>query len=474
MIPLVDRPFILHVVECLIDKGVTEFDFILGHLPEKIERLLGDGSRWSRRFRYHLVRQFASPYTTVRSICLGAEEYAELFLAHADRLPQAALDTQYLDMQSPVVFCSENNRDIEWTGWAWLPARNLMKIIDSMDESSLGAELIETARTSGSVIKISNMLSVRSYEHVLSSQETFLEKRFPKLTLPVREAEGRIWISRNVTLHPTVRLIPPVFIGENCRIGGGAHLGPNAVIGSDCLLDARCIVSDALILPGSYVGEALELANVIVDRNRLINTSVGVAITVADDFLLGSLSENHLRQSLGNLFSRLAASLLLIMVWPILLVTAIALWALRGKPALHKKECVRLPADSQQDLWQTFRLWSFSSDETSRNEGREINDLFFRFLPSLINIARGEMRFVGVRPRSRSEVDSLPADWQALYLKAKAGAITEAFVLYGSNPSEDELYSTEAFYSVSSGLRHDLKLVIGYFARVIAGRRYER
>jgi hypothetical protein len=40
LLPLLDRPFIQHVVECLVDLGATEFDFILSHLPERVEQLL--------------------------------------------------------------------------------------------------------------------------------------------------------------------------------------------------------------------------------------------------------------------------------------------------------------------------------------------------------------------------------------------------------------------------------------------------
>lgn len=464
MIPLGDRPFIQHVVERLIDKGVTEFDFILSHLPEKIEQLLGDGARWGSRFRYHLVKGHSSLYPTVRSLGLRYGEYSEFLLATADRLPDIDVDIDSPDLQYPVVFCAENS---EWTGWAVLSSRAMMKIVDDLDESSLGAELIAIARSKGSVIKVSKLLSAQSYEKVLSSQELLLSRRVSGLMLSGRESDDQIWISRNVSLHPTTKLTAPVYIGENCHIGLGVHLGPNAVVGADCMLDARCTVSDSLILSGSYVGEGLELACAIVDKNRLINTSVGMAISVADDFILGSLSENYLKKTLTGLFSRLTACLLLLVAWPLLLVTALWLKVFRGGPVLYKKEVVHLPAESDSSLWRTFRLWSFSSEESSK-ERSGLGDILLRLLPSLVSIASGDLHFVGVRPRSRQEIESLPTDWRSLYLKAKAGAITEAFVLYGERPTEDELYSTEAFYSVSSGFRRDLKLVFAYLARSVS------
>ena len=46
LLPLLDRPFLQHVVEYLISRGVKRFDIVLSHLPEKVEEALGDGKRW--------------------------------------------------------------------------------------------------------------------------------------------------------------------------------------------------------------------------------------------------------------------------------------------------------------------------------------------------------------------------------------------------------------------------------------------
>jgi lipopolysaccharide/colanic/teichoic acid biosynthesis glycosyltransferase len=96
-------------------------------------------------------------------------------------------------------------------------------------------------------------------------------------------------------------------------------------------------------------------------------------------------------------------------------------------------------------------------------ERSPLRDFFLRFLPALINIAKGELSFVGVQPRTKGEILNLPHDWQNLYLRTKAGIITEAYVYYGENPTKEELYSAEAFYAVTAGIQHDLKLLIHYF-----------
>ena len=65
--------------------------------------------------------------------------------------------------------------------------------------------------------------------------------------------------------------------------------------------------------------------------------------------------------------------------------------------------------------------------------------------------------------KTEEEIKNLSSDWRALYLRANPGIITEAYLNYGDNPSEDELYSAETFYSVSVSPRHDLGLIAKYF-----------
>ena len=486
LFPLVGRPFIQHVVEFLVEGGITRFEFVLSHLPEKIESFLGDGSRWGCTFSFHLARDPSHPYDILKTIRFG-EDAGPLLLAHADRLPQVELEqTRPVNpMEEPVMFFSPpirridlsaaNSEDIrQWTGWAWVPAGILKNQPGDLDEEAFESHLTSTGQGKGSPVEVSSSLSVRSYDDVLASQAAVLGKKFRGLLLGGKEADESIWLSRNLTLHPMATLHPPVYIGENCRIGKGTSLGPNAVIGKDCVLDSGCTVTDSLIFPGSYVGEGLELDEVLVDKNRLINVKFGAAVSISESFILGGLSKAHLGQWFAGIFSRFAAACLLLVLWPFLLATALVLRVGRRGPVLFKKEAVRLPVQTDEALWRTFGWLSFAPDDNKRGKGGAIRHFFLRFLPGLINIIKGELRFVGVKPRTRDEIKALPKDWQALYLNAKAGVITEAFINYGAFPTEDELYTSEVFYSVSAGIGHDFKLLSGYLGHLLEFSSCER
>ena len=64
LLPLVDRPFIQHAVEYLIGQGVTRFEFILSHLPEKIEAFAG---RWQPLGKYVQISSGVRPSIPLRS-----------------------------------------------------------------------------------------------------------------------------------------------------------------------------------------------------------------------------------------------------------------------------------------------------------------------------------------------------------------------------------------------------------------------
>lgn len=457
MLPLVDRPFLQHVVECLVDYGITDFDFILGHLPEKVEEFLGEGTRWGSRFRFHLARDPIRPYGFLPIVTAQDEWF---FLVHADRLPQLSVPAGN-DSEGAVLFYHQAEGRRRWSGWARLMTSRLGKVTD-MDESALESHLGAAAGVRS--VEVPEMLSVQSFDDVLASNQKLVAKQFSGLAISGREAGDGIWLSRNVSLHPTATLVPPVYVGQSCRVGVGVRLGPNAIVGHGCVLDTRCTVADSVVFPGSYVGEALELDHVLVDKNRVVNVKVGAAVSIADDFILSGVAGGRLARTVGRWLSQLGAVALLAVSWPVLVLTALCLAAFRFGPVLRKKEVVRLPAPADPLQWKSFELWSFATEPSG---GGWPSHVLLRVLPALLNVARGELCFVGAASRSKDEIASLPHDWQALYLGAKAGIVTEAFVQYGWNPTEDEVYSAEVFYSVNAGLRHDVKLLLRYIARLL-------
>lgn len=485
LFPLVDKPFLQHIVEFVVDQGGSEFDVVLSHLPEKIENLLGDGTRWGCKIRYHLAQDPWHPYDIFKSgnvqRCAGP-----ILLLHADRFP--TLDSLLQSSESRdddvIMFCSpatqktnEGPDDVsKWTGWAIVSGKFLEELPSGVDEKALEGLLHSKAADRGRVVEVPMVLDIRTYDGLLAANRVVLNKGFEKIVPSGKEVEPGIWISRSVSLHPSAHLVPPVFLGANSRIAKGTGVGPFTVIGPNCILDSSSTVSDSIVVSDSHVGEAVDLKNVIADKNYLINVRLRAEVSITDNFILASLAKKHAKRKLEGLFSRTIGVVLLLMVWPIMLLTMLLLKIFRKGPVFHRAEVIRIPAADDEIFWQPFRLFSFLPHRAVpipgfprriRREG--MKHLFLRLFPSLINVAAGRMRFVGLPPRTRDEILSLGEDWKALYLDAKQGMITEAFVRYGPEPTEEELYSAEAVYSVMGGPWYDFKLVGQYLKRLLLG-----
>lgn len=479
LIPLVDRPFIQHIIEIFAGQGVTHYDIVLCHCPEKIEHFLGEGERWGSRITYHLAREPARAYRFLKTIELDGESPERILFGHADRLPK--IDLKQAESSAtgagPRLFCwRDPDPDAEppwhWTGWALMTPAQLLALPTDADEKRIEAHLMNGAAAESCRVETTAPLSMETFAGILAAHHAVLAKEFPGLLPLGRETDPGIWIARNVVLHPTARIAAPVYIGADCQVGLGVHLGPHAVVGSGCVLDSHCTVTNSIILMGSYIGEGLELEDVIVDKNRLINARFGGAVTVSDEFILGSLSDTQLSRLIASILARVLALVLLIVAGPVLLIIALCLKICRQGPVLHGKTVVRLPASAADIGDRTYSLWSFSPEAlsdwgTPRMIRTSPRDFCLRFLPALINIAKGDLGFVGVPPRSAEEIENLSHDWRMLYLHAKAGIVTEASVRYAADPTDDELYAAEGFYAVTAGWLHDLKLLLGFLVRVL-------
>lgn len=452
MLPLVDRPFLQHVLETLVDAGVHRFDFILHHHPDHVEAHFGDGKRWGSEIRYHLARDVSAPYQPLQVMRHDEEPVA---IVHADRLPLLPPGA----LASPALLLCNG----EWTGWATVPAAAIPRLVSAASEEEARDILAASAPAR---VPCGLQLSVREYDSYLAAHEAVLDQRFPLALLTGRQAGERIWISRNVSIHSSATLTAPVFIGENCRIAEGVQVGPGAVIGANSVVDRKSTIRETVVLPGSYVGEALDIERSVVDQGKLVNVAIGAELGLGDDFLLGSMAPPASRSRLARIFERAFALLLFVLFLPILAITALALAAARFSSPFVSREFVRLPAPSDSDRWKTARATHLAGGRTTASG---LAHFLLSFLPGLPGVVFGRIGLAGVEPRSPEEVGALPSDWRALYLKGTPGLVTEAFVQYGRGGTPDEQFVCEAFYVAAPGMSLDLSILRRYAARIFGG-----
>ncbi len=320
LISLKGKPFIQHLVEYLALCGIRTFEFILRHSPERIEEFLASGARWGCNFQFHCAPDEVAAYRLARTLCASLN--GAFVLGHGDRIPAEISDQQQFGIHNlPDVLCSRDNGRLTWRGWLWSPDERAASLLDGDCFDAIEARLLHAVdhRTVRPQM-IESWLSAESASGLLHSSMFLLNfRRLASVEVPA--ITGRqVAVGRNCSIHRTAQLTEPFSIGNNCQIGSDARIGPYAMIEDNCIVETRTRVCNALIAPGTYVGRELELDHVIVDKNRLVNISLGVSYTIPESFLLGRLDQFG-AVFLTRLLSRKTA-ILLLLIFCLLFVTA--------------------------------------------------------------------------------------------------------------------------------------------------------
>lgn len=442
---IADKPIIFHILEFLVRHGIRQFDLVLNHLPELIEEKLEDGKRWGINITYHLTKTLHEPFKVLTPTVKGWTD-EPVILGYADYLPKLTCHFFSQINHVPCLLC--NLPDKSWSGWGLFSVQTLAAI----PPNTIDSEFPKQFNLNSPSLKVMPYLSAKTLKDLKKSNQIFIRKRhtFNHFPSTARMVEPGIWISRAVSLHPDVKIVAPAFIGEDCQIKSAVEIGPYTIIENNCVIDNSSIIKNSLICQKSYVGEGLEIYDSIVDRNLLINLSHDTKITLHDDFILCELSPPpHLKSCSYRLIEKLLALFLLCLISPFYLF-------IRLFTPLKREKMLHLPASTEREEWKTFDLLTFNLDRLDPSSWKK----HVRRLPALFNILQGHIHFVGNPPRTIKEVETLPHDWQKLYLKSKVGLITQNDVYGGSGSSEDEQYASESFYAIQMSLWYDLKLAM--------------
>ncbi|MDX1935433.1 MAG: NDP-sugar synthase [Capsulimonadales bacterium] len=470
LLPVVDRPFLRYVVASLIASGVDAFDFLLFGHAEQAEAHLREEVPERLFARFHRAASEKSLYGLLARLS-GADE--SVLVAHADRLPSAELtlvSAQSAERFAPILLCSREG----WLGWVVLPGVMLTEATLVTDENTF--EMWLRSRPRHAVVMPDPYLDVRSFAGLLTAQRRVAREEFPDRcfhpgcpTLARIESdpgdENRILIRPGAYVHPTARLIGPVYVGENSHIGEGAQIGPNAVLGANVLVGERATIKDALLLPAASVGGGLELADAVADRGRVWQVRTSTRPEAPNIYLpTRTVEEPQPRRSF--LSSRGAAIVCLLFLWPLLLLTALALLVFRRGPLTFRHAVLTLPTTLDERDWREESFLTFAPAAKSLSGLRHF---LLHFLPGLIAVAQGKLRFVGVQPRSREATLGLPMAFRTMYLRGKPGLVHDIRIgrddvrtepSEPSEPSEPRL--AESLYLATASVRTDLGVLWRY------------
>jgi mannose-1-phosphate guanylyltransferase len=312
VVPLVDRPFIVYMLEWLARHGVDDVVLSCGYLASGVRNVLGDGAAFGVRLRYVEEPEplgtggavkLAEPLLDERFLMLNGDTLTDLDVTaqvrrHEEAGATATLGlipvsdpsayglvrigpdgavTGFLEKPSP----DQVDTDLV-SGGVYVLQRSVLDLMPAAGPCSIERDVFPRLIGHGLQGVASD-----AYWLDIGTPERYLRASFDILEGEVKTTVGdRLGSSyREVADDAEVlgRLIPPALVGAGCRIAAGAHAGPRVVLGPGVTLGPGAVLEEAVVLDGAEIGPDVHLSHCIVGAGARI----GAGCTVAGGAVLG-------------------------------------------------------------------------------------------------------------------------------------------------------------------------------------------
>lgn len=104
---------------------------------------------------------------------------------------------------------------------------------------------------------------IGSLQDYLAAQTEALEGKLQG-TPDGNETAPGVWLGKDCVLEHGAQLVPPVLIGDNCRVGAKAKVGEGAVLGSGVEVGAGAGISRCVVWEGTSIPPANKLKEAVV------------------------------------------------------------------------------------------------------------------------------------------------------------------------------------------------------------------
>jgi len=313
------------------------------------------------------------------------------------------------------------------------------------------------------------------------------------------EAPG-VWVGADSFIDPGAELMPPVRIGQGCRIEKDAVLGPGAVLGDEVHVRRGAVVTGSVVLERARLGLAAKLENVVAKGNELAGRGSMESTHVEDPNVLERLRPMSVEALVKAAFDRIIGLCALFFLAPLMLLIALLIKLDSAGPVFYSQLRVgegrrTLAGRYQGRVIEVLKFRTMYQDADRRlkevlgeNEygsapfvkikadpritriGQLLRATSLDELPQFINVVRGDMALVGNRPLPLYEAEMLSDEWQQIRFHAPAG-ITGLWQISGrSDLSAEERMILDNYYAITHSFWTDLKILLVTIPALLARR----
>jgi mannose-1-phosphate guanylyltransferase len=312
VVPLVDRPFIVYMLEWLRRHGVDDVIMSCGFLATSVRNVLGDGSQLGLRLRF--VEE-PEPRGTAGALKYAEELLDERFLMlNGDVLTDIDLTAQLAQHEATGAIGTLALVPVQDpTAYGLVPLnedRSVREFVekpsaDQIDTNLISAGAYVLERSVLDLIAPDRNVSIEreiwprlvggglfgfaadAYWLDIGTPERYLQGTFDilegnvKTAVTERLGPGFMDVAEGVQADG--RIVPPALVERGCRIEAGAHIGSLVVLGEGVMVGAGSTIERAVVLNGTEIGPGCTLRDCIVAAG----VRIGEGSTVSGGAVIG-------------------------------------------------------------------------------------------------------------------------------------------------------------------------------------------
>jgi mannose-1-phosphate guanylyltransferase len=312
VVPLVDRPFIVHMLDWLRGHGVDDVIMSCGFLATSVHNVLGDGSQLGLRLRFVEepeprgtagALKYAEDLLDERFLMLNGDVLTDIDLTAqlAQHDATGAIGTLALvPVEDPTAYgLVPLNEDGSVREFVEKPAA------DQIDTNLVSAGAYALERSVLDLIPAGRNVSIEreiwprlvgdglygfaadAYWLDIGTPERYLQGTFDILEGNVRTAVterlGPDFLDVAEDARADGRIVPPALVERGCVIDAGARIGSLVVLGEGVTVGAGSKIERSVVLNGSEIGPRCTLRDCIVAGG----VRIGEGSTVSGGAVIG-------------------------------------------------------------------------------------------------------------------------------------------------------------------------------------------
>src|SRR4051812_21871561 len=293
VVPLVDRPFIVFMIDWLRSHGVDDVVMSCGHLASGVRNVLGDGSAFGVRLRYMEeprplgtggALKLAEPLLDDRFLMLNGDVLTDMDMTtqielHEKTGARATLAlvpvadpsayglvrtnpggevTEFVEKPAPDQIDTQNI-----SAGAYVLERSVLELLEPDEPASIERDVFPRLVGAGLYGYASDAywLDIGTPARYLQGTYDILEGI---VSSRVRERMGPGYLCVENGVDNRGRIIPSALVESGCRIGEGARIGGRVVLEHGVTVGDNTTIERAVVMQGTEIGAHCTLNGCIV------------------------------------------------------------------------------------------------------------------------------------------------------------------------------------------------------------------